>query len=420
MKHELKNARTTHGKGCRLPDASGEACHTTWALYQKPAGIQTRWSSFENPTAGKGIAAQENCGAKGHPCDVIPDGHAVTLLDVKGSGLVNRIWLTVNDRSPAALRGLVFEAVWDDAKIPAVSVPLGDFFGIGLGRRTPFECALFSDPEGRSFNSLVPMPFRESAKIRLLNESGRQVLLWYDIDFLLGVRHPPDTLYFHASWRRESPNRLGRDFAILPEVRGAGRFLGCNMGIIVSPLYSAAWWGEGEVKFWLDDDREFPTLCGTGLEDYVGSAWGLGAYTNRLQGCSIADKARGQWAMYRLHLDDPVFFDHSCRVCVQTIGGAPKQRVKELLDSGAPLIPVTLSSPDGPVGLKFLEATAPVKPTAPDLPEGWVNFYRQDDWSATAYFYLNTPENGLPVLPPAAERSAGLDGSGWANARADI
>jgi len=238
-------------------------------IYEKGPGIQTRWSSFENLKAGRGQAALENMGAKGHAFDRLAAGETKTLLDVSGSGLIHRIWLTINDRSPEMLRGLRLDMFWDGASEPAVSAPLGDYFGIGLGRRTRFECALFADPEGRSFVSLLQMPFRKSARIAIINESGKDLVhLFYDINISLGVEHSPETLYLHAHWRRESPNELGRDFIILPEVPGSGRFLGCNMGVIVNPMYEGAWWGEGEVKVWFGGD-EHPTLCGTGTEDYL-------------------------------------------------------------------------------------------------------------------------------------------------------
>ena len=165
---------------------------------------------------------------------------------------------------------------WDNATDPAVSSPLGDFFGVGLGRRTAFECALFSDPEGRSFNCFVPMPFRTAARMTLTNESDKDLVrLAYDVNLLIDVEHTPETLYFHSYWHREAPNALGRDFLILPRVAGSGRLIGCNLGVIENPVYHEAWWGEGEVKCWFGDD-EHPTLCGTGAEDYIGTGWARG------------------------------------------------------------------------------------------------------------------------------------------------
>ena len=374
-------------------------------LFEKPESVETRWASFENPTAGRGMGGRENRGAKGRAFEPLEPGETKTLLDFSGSGIVTRVWLTVTDRSPQMLRSLKIEMFWDGENTPAVSAPLGDFFGIGLGRTVPFESALFSSPEGRSFCSFVPMPFRTGARITLTNESEvRLPHLFYDVDFLSGVAHSPETLYFHAGWRRERPNRLGEDFTILPKISGSGRFLGCSVGVIASGEYEDTWWGEGEVKVWLGGDGEHPTLCGTGTEDYIGTGWGQGAFAHRTQGCPVADEKNRQWAFYRWHIDDPVYFDGGCRVAIQTIGGAPKEKVLELRGKNAALTPVTL---DFGSGLAKLLDRPPDFIDLETLPDGWVNFYRQDDWSASAYFYLDAPGAALPPLAPLEERTAG-------------
>lgn len=382
-------------------------------LYEKPNGIETRWASFENSMGARGAGGRENRGAKGHPYEPIEPGEVKTLMDVRGSGMINRIWITISDRSPQMLRGLRLEMFWDGAEVPAVSVPLGDFFGVGLGQVIPFECALFSSPQGRSFNAFVPMPFRNGARVTITNESGkRQPHLFYDIDFLLGVEHTPETLYFHAHWRRESPNALGEDFRILPTVPGSGRFLGCNIGVICDPRYEGAWWGEGEVKVWFGDE-EFPTLCGTGTEDYIGTGWSQGQYIQRTQGCTISDDQADRWAFYRYHIDDHVFFDDGCRVAIQTMGGTEKDKVTALQTKGVPLIPVSIVNDADPNSgmLHLMEREQPVDLSDASLPHGprtYCNFYRQDDWSCTAYFYLDKPGGVLPTLAPVAERINGL------------
>jgi len=196
-------------------------------LYRFPEGTQTRWQSFENRSGEKGKAGMENRGAKGHAMDAIPAGRTLTLLDARGSGVVRRMWITVSDRSPMMLRSLKIEAFWDGAGTPAVSAPFGDFFGVGLGRRVPFENEFFSDPEGRSFHCIIPMPFRRSARITVTNESDRDLpMIFYDVDYTLSPRADRDALYFHCYWNRENPTLLERDFQILPKVTGKGRFLG--------------------------------------------------------------------------------------------------------------------------------------------------------------------------------------------------
>lgn len=376
-------------------------------LYRKADGTVTRWSSFENLNGVKGRGGMENKGAKGHPYDRIKAGETKMLLDIKGCGIITRIWITIRNRSPQMLRSLRIEMYWDGAKRPAVSAPFGDFFGVGLGKRVPFENDLFSDPEGRSFNCYIPMPFRKAAKIIITNESDTDIKsIYYDVNYLLTAAHDEDVLYFHTHWRRENPTKLFHDFEILPRVKGRGRYLGTNIGVIADPIYGNTWWGEGEVKVYLDGDEKYPTLVGTGTEDYIGTGWGQGVYAHRYQGCLIADKENHQWAFYRYHIPDAVFFDKDCRVTIQQIGGDDKRRVRELIKKGVPLKPISISK-DGNF-TKLLENTDELDLDDPSVPDGWCNFYRRDDVSATAYFYLDSPENNLPALAPVAERVKGL------------
>ena len=370
---------------------------------------KSRWASFENRTGLRGEAGLENQGAKGHAFDRVEAGETKTLLDIAGSGKICRMWFTLSDKSPEMLRSLRIDMFWDGCSVPAVSCPIGDFFGIGLGHRCAFESQLFSDPEGRSFNCFVPMPFRTSARITLTNESETLLThLFYDINLLMDIEHSDDTLYFHTHWRRESPNELGRDFDILPKMSGRGRFLGSNIGIISNSAYEGAWWGEGEVKVWFGDD-ETPTLCGTGTEDYIGTAWGQGVYANRTQGCPIADSSNGQWAFYRYHIDDPIYFDDACRVAIQTIGGDRKEKVIKLLEKGVALIPVSIDPKDNRLEfVRLLDKEQPINLKDQGIPEGWCNFFRQDDWSSTAYFYLDTPGSSLPELQSVEARVRGL------------
>ncbi|MAZ28056.1 MAG: hypothetical protein CL868_13400 [Cytophagaceae bacterium] len=375
-------------------------------LYEIPQNTKTRWASFENSGAEKGAGGLENKGAKGHPFNKIDAGEKVTLLDVQGSGTVTRIWLTISDRSPEMLRSLKINMYWDNEEKPAVSVPLGDFFGIGLGKRVPFESSLFADPEGRSFLCFIPMPFKKGAKITVTNESKKNLqALFYDVD-LLKENHPDDLLYFHAYWHRSQETKLGEDFQILPKIEGKGRYLGTNVGIITNKLYEDSWFGEGEVKVYLDGDDKTPTLVGSGTEDYIGTAYGQGAYSQQFQGSPIADKENGKFAFYRYHIPDPVYFHKGVKITLQQIGGAPQDKVKAFMKNGAQLKPITI---DGKQRFfKLLEDDNKIDFSEEDIPTGWTNFYRQDDVSATAYFYLNKPSSDLPPLQEVNMRTANL------------
>lgn len=369
--------------------------------------LETRWSSFENLTASKGKGGAENNGAKGHACDDIKAGESVTLLHVEGPGIINRLWFTIDDRSPEMLRSLKIEMFWDDAIKPAVAAPFGDFFGIGLGKKTAFENELFADPEGRSFNCFIQMPFRKSARVVITNESTKDLkMLFYDIN-LVRLNHWNDNnLYFHCYWQRDTATTLGKDFEILPKVTGKGRFLGSNIGVNANPRYKDHWWGEGEVKIYTDGDTSLPTLVGSGTEDYIGTAWGQGKFCTRYTGCLISDEANKQWAFFRYHIIDPIFFTTDLKATIQQIGGNEKSKVLALQKEGVPLIPVTIH--EVPTMHPIYNPQKPADLSDKTLPEGWTNYYRSDDFSATAYFYLDKPENNLPALQSVNIRTAKL------------
>ena len=369
--------------------------------------VETRWSSFENITAGKGSGGVENHGAKGHPCDVIRAGESVTLLDIAGPGMINRIWATINDRSPEMLRSLKIEMFWDKSEKPAVSAPFGDFFGVGLGRRTAFENALFTDPEGRSFNCFIQMPFRKSARVVLTNESSKDLtMLFYDIDLIKFRDWHEDYLYFHCYWHRDTATTPGEDFQILPKVSGKGRFLGSNIGIHANPAYKNHWWGEGEVKMFVDGDTDLPTLVGTGTEDYIGTAWGQGKFCTRYTGCLVADGEKRQWAYFRYHIPDPIYFKSDIKVTIQQMGGNQKEQVLAYQQDGIPLIPVTIH--EAPQMHQIYDPDRPVDLSDENLPEAWTNYFRSDDVSATAYFYLDRPQNDLPAIQSKEVRTMNL------------
>jgi len=343
-----------------------------------------RWSSPENLNGQKGKGAMENHGAKGRASLSIPKGTVLSLLDIQGQGVISRIWITINDRSPRMLRSLKLEMFWDNESKPAVSAPLGDFFGMGLGRMTTFHNVFFADPEGRSFNCFIPMPFKTGARIVVTNQSDEDLgSMFFDVDYQLTKKWDADNLYFHAWWHRDTATTLAKDFELLPPVQGRGRFLGSNVGVNTHPRYKDLWWGEGEVKMYLDGDTDFPTLAGTGTEDYIGTGWGQDKFFTEYTGCLIADGKNFQWGFYRYHIPDPVYFASACRVTLQQMGGGPPKEVEALQKAGVPLIIATTSS-------------------------GWDNFFRSDDVSATAYFYLDRPSDDLPALQSVATRIHGL------------
>jgi hypothetical protein len=395
------------------------AINTLWSqeLFKAPSiGTETRWVSPENPTGEKGQGGKTNKGAKGNAFFIIAPGEKKIIFDVKGPGIIKKMWMSGSiARNAEQRRGVRIDMYWDGAAKPAVSAPIGDFFGNGLSVMTAFDNELFSNPEARSFNCNIPMPFRKSALIELTNESAYYVLYWYDIAYLKMQKMDEDMLYFHTYWNRDTATSLGNDFQILPHLTGKGRYIGANIGVIGNPDYKGTWFGEGEVKVYLDGDKELPTLVGTGTEDYIGSGWGQGRFVGRYAGSLVADNDNDLYSFYRFHIIDPVFFHKDCRVTIQQMGNAGYAKVKSMVEQKAKLIPVwsietqgrgdvvRLQGEEVPKHVRLLEG--PAKDiNDKDFPKGGINFYRSDDVSSTVYFYLSTPQSNLPALAPLSLR----------------
>jgi len=375
-------------------------CQATRAedLYRMVPGSETRWASAENPLGEKGAGGKTQEGRKGRPSVSFKAGATQVLAEVNNSsGMIHRIWLTINKRTPQTLRDIRIEFYWDGSKRPAISAPLGDFFGMGNGQMAAFQSALFSSPEGRSFNCIVPMPFRKGMKVLLLNEGAVDIeMLFYDVDYTIGDRYGDDVLYFHAWFNRMNPTQLRRDYVILPRVSGRGRFLGVNIGVIADQKqFFESWWGEGEMKVYLDGDTANPTLCGTGSEDYAGSGWGLGLFSHLYQGCTYANSDQQSYCFYRYHVPDPIYYHSDIRVTLQQLGCWSPNTVPEFREARRPIYSA--------------EHGAVVNWEDPNLARFGI-FERQDDVSSCAYFYLDRPDNDLPALMPAEDRSRGLKG----------
>jgi len=352
-------------------------------------GSTPAWASFENPKALKGEGGMSNKGAKGFPCKWIEKGEAVVLMEDAGCGIVRRMWLTISDRTPEILRSVKIEMFWDGSAVPAVSVPLGDFFCAGTGVKKAFQSALFEDPEGRSFVSYVQMPYRKGAKIVLTNASDEGFTLFYDVNFTRETSLPESAMYFHAYFNHDPATTPGIDHTVLPEIKGKGRFLGMSVGVIASDKYNGNWWGEGEVKMHVDEEGEYPSLVGTGTEDYIGSAWGQGAYSAPYQGCLVAGED-DKWGFYRFHIPDPIYFNKSIKVTLQQIGGIYVTEFQKTLDAGGALIPITVEDQDIHKFYRLMELDN-ADPTSFGISNGWVNYYRSDNVASTAYFYHEKP-----------------------------
>jgi len=360
-------------------------------LFEIPKGVETRWYSFENPTGAPGAGGKTQEGRKGAAYRTVRPGEVVSLAEVTGPGVIRRIWLTVPQKVEA-LRGFVVRATWDDQDWPSVEAPLQDFFGLPFARQVPFQSALFSNPEGRSFNSVVPMPFKKRARLTITNESPIEAMLFYDVDVTIGDTLPADLAYFHARYRRENPTAPKHDFEILPRVVGRGRYLGANVGVRTTAHRRPLWFGEGELKIYLDGDRDQPTLVGTGTEDLVGSAWGLGKFDHLYQGAPLSEEKDGVFGFYRYHIPDPVYFQKAIRVALQQIAGGTVKDLRALPAADRPEL-VRNHQPFDPAGY-----------SKPADEENWENFETPQDVCATAYWYQTLPSPRWPALEVYADR----------------
>jgi len=299
-------------------------------FWESPAylwpGHATRAATFENPTAEPGGG---NLGRKERPNKLLDPGERVVLADLEGPGTVTHVWATVgapypNDATSEFLRRQTLEVFYGDRTEPSISVPVPDFFGAVHGVPVSYASALTAINENRGFTNRIPMPFRDRIRLEYRNADERHALLYYHADVLLGPVDD-DAGILHAAFRRENPTELGRDFVVTEGLHGPGRFLGWTGGVRV--LDGKHWWGEGEVKMFFDGEKT-PTICGTGTEDYLDSAWGLGPFTAPESGAPLvvasgeADVRTGHRLVgfYRWHLSDPVVFERDLKVTVQQIG----------------------------------------------------------------------------------------------------
>lgn len=341
---------------------------------------KTRSISAENPhgEAGAGGKFSSNLGEgrKGRPCITLESGMITTLAEINGPGAIQHMWFTMPDKTDKTgfvLRDLILRMYWDDEDTPSIEVPIGDFFCNGFGVRANVNSLpIVVNPTG-GFNSYLPMPFGKSAKITVENQHACDIGgFFYQINYMLTDTFPENTGYLHAQWRRESVTVKGKDYIILDGVQGQGHYIGTYLAWA---SLERNWWGEGEIKFFIDGDIDWPTICGTGTEDYFGGAWCFAntainmpeTYNTPFLGYRYYKESSeiNAWyghnvpmhGMYRWHLPDPVRFRKGLKVTIQQIG----HNGKEL-------------------------------------------FERTDDISSVAYWYQREPHSIFPQIIPARDR----------------
>ncbi len=298
---------------------------------------RTRSISAENFSGEKnaGGRAREGTGAihakdlgvgwKVSPSVVIAAGSMFTLADIEGPGAIQHIWLTT---APDKWRSCILRITWDGETEPSIAVPLGDFFCNGWGVRCNVNSlAVCCNPAG-GFNCYWEMPFRKHARITLENVGDSDTTCYFQITYAL-TNIPDDAAYLHAQWRRSNPLPNKTDHVLTANIVGRGHYVGTYIAWGVN---NNGWWGEGEIKFYMDGD-EWPTICGTGTEDYFGGAWNFeqpkgeyGVFSTPYSGMPQVIKPDGlyqsqqRFGLYRWHIADPIRFEHDLRVTIQALG----------------------------------------------------------------------------------------------------
>ncbi len=311
---------------------------------------QTRSISAENFNGekGKGGMAVDGTGAKAarelgqtwkiSPSIKIEAKKLVTLADIQGPGAIQHIWMTPSGH----WRYAIIRCYWDGETEPSIEAPVGDFFACGWGQYSQINSLPICVNPGSAFNCYWEMPFRKSCRITFENIDEEPMVLYYQIDYTL-TEVPQDAAYLHCQFRRSNPLPYKTDYVILDGVKGWGQYVGVYMAWGVN---NNSWWGEGEIKFFIDGDQKFPTICGTGVEDYFCGSYGFEnpetkqyqTYTTPYSGLSQVIKPDGvynsqqRFGLYRWHIMDPIRFEKDLTVTMQALGWRSGGRYLPLQD----------------------------------------------------------------------------------------
>lgn len=300
---------------------------------------KTRSITPENITGepGKGAMTPLDKGVHGHqarelgvgwkvnPFLWIESGETITIAEMEGPGAIQHIWMTPTGN----WRHTILRVYWDGEKEPSIEVPVGDFFGMGWGEYAPLNSLPIQVNPGSSFNSFFVMPFRKNCKITMENMGAEKMNVFYQVDYTL-TEVPDDAAYFHAQFRRSNPTENSL-FTLVDGIKGKGHYVGTYLAWQVN---NRGWWGEGEVKFYMDGDKDYPTIAGTGTEDYFLGSYNFEnkktreyeAYSTAYAGLHQIIRPDGlyesqqRFGMYRWHIMDPIRFEKELKVTVQDLG----------------------------------------------------------------------------------------------------
>jgi len=314
------------------------------------SAAQSRSISPENFSGekGKGSMATEGTGARAaadlgqgwkiSPSIHIQPGQTFELANIEGPGAIQHIWMTPTGN----WRFNILRIYWDNQEQPSVECPVGDFFASGWGSFAPLSSLAICVNPGSAFNSYWEMPFQQHCRITMSNIAGQEMTLYYQINYTL-TDVPPDRAYFHAQFRRRNPLPYQEVYPIVDSIKGQGHYIGTYMAWGVN---NAGWWGEGEIKFFLDGDETFPTICGTGTEDYFCGSYNFEnketrqyqPFTTPYAGLHQILRPDGlyqsqmRFGLYRWHILDPIRFQQDLRVTIQALGWRHDRRYLPLQD----------------------------------------------------------------------------------------
>ncbi|HPE77101.1 MAG TPA: DUF2961 domain-containing protein [Draconibacterium sp.] len=263
-------------------------------------------------------------GWKVNPFIIIKPGETFTLAEIEGPGAIQHIWMTPTGNWKFS----IIRMYWDDETEPSVECPVGDFFAMGWNQYAPLNSLAVCVNPGSAFNCYWAMPFHKKCRITMENINDKdEMRLYYQVDYTL-TEVPDDAAYFHAQYRRSNPNETSV-YTILDNVKGKGQFVGVYMAWGVN---NNGWWGEGEIKFFMDGDTEFPTICGTGTEDYFCGSYNFDRDGQYKEFCTPysglhqvirpdgAYRSQQRFGLYRWHILDPIRFDKDLKVTIQDLG----------------------------------------------------------------------------------------------------
>jgi len=313
-------------------------------------------------TTGTGSNASRDLGQgwKVSPSVVIKSKTTYTVAEIDGSGSIQHIWMTPTGN----WRYSIIRFYWDDEKTPSVEAPVGDFFCMGWGRYAPLQSLAVAVNPGSAFNCYWPMPFRKKCRITMENIGNEDMVLYYQVDYIQ-TQVPDDAAYFHAQFRRTNPLPYKTDYTLIDGIKGKGQYVGTYLAWGVN---NNGWWGEGEIKFFMDDDTQYPTICGTGTEDYFCGSYDFDTRkkndagvekTEYTEFCSpytgLAQVIRGdghydisqRFGLYRWHITDPIRFEKNLRVTIQALGWREGGRYLPLQDDIASVVFWYQSEPHG-------------------------------------------------------------------------